>query len=1291
MRTAYLAVTVAVMMVAGSALAQETTIEELRAEYPPNVEALDPGFHWAPEFSREVVTPERDRVPIRTDWPEIDGLERSPVTFGVPFADGALASAENARLVTAGGTPVPADLRTTATWWREDGPVRWLLVSATLERGRQYSIEYGTEVAPFEADGMAVTETDDAIVIDTGPMQATVSKTRPTILDAVTVDGKAIVIPEAAAAHLPTVVGGDGTEYPASADGLQASFIRRGPVETVIRREGWYTSAAGERYCQFITYTWFFADSAAVRHDHTLVVGFDTTQHTIRDIRLALPVSDQVIAGRFSLDPSAENAPELAADALPARLVQTGAERCVLTGADGKAPEGARSGGWAGARAANGAGAFIAIRDFWEQYPMEIEVTQAALVAHLWPPHDAPVLDFTPSAVMGEDYPGDRVFWQDFYRGGLDAWTQGYGVAKTHNLQLSFAGSPEDEPGAYAATLAFDMPVLAFADPQYASDTWAFGRVHPEDHEQLPQIEALIDAILHRKHWLRDRLGNYGWIDFGDVNYNLANPTDPDEIDYVHWRHWAQMFYGGPNIYPLLFMRSGRRDAWDFHRVNARHIMDFDICHLDSDESHDFRFEKRKGGRYGGNGGICHYGANIYTLGCDCHTRFMLWDWYLNGNPRALEVFDEFASQYAARRNLPHNLVYRHRMTGGSLRLFSEAYEATWDPEYLSCAHQFADILYDAQAELGFTRYDDVYMNEGKVKYYQLTGDERMRELFLNDMRVLSRRRNADVFADCRSTTLWGLAHAYWFSGDRVFLPYAMWQLEVALSRVPTSGEPHEIGAVGWTFEHAYEATLGNQLPVFAQLLAEVADLPQPAGPTAIGNGPIYLDQPQDGELTATLQVSMYQSVPGLSAAPFSNWQNWAQRLPEEDQPALEAIGPDGVTIARVALLGARSQGPWAFTGPEGSRETLRLQLPADGRTGTYAIVPRSPCVPLHLKVIDTSGPHVLLDTRDCWSFAATHYFRVPAGTGEFAIEVKALVLRSDIAVTVRNAAGEVVAERAWEVGSECRHDPERIELDAGRPQEDEAWSLTYLAPMATFLSFEGVPPGVSSASEELFVPARMQPRPEVDRLAGEVPMYGASPLRDGGQAIGLPEQVGIAIASPDGAPLLNETEGTIEMWVCDLRRPTDLHNRSLMRCGDLHLYRRIRIGTYLYMGPGHQTGMVLPAGRWAHLAATWRPSQRDPGKLEVALYLDGVRVETSYNRHIAPEEGWAGTELSIPAASAGLFVDELRVSDVARYSASFDRPMTPPEPDEHTLVLSHFDGDAAALVRAREVQWEVR
>ena len=1282
----HLSLALLMIFAAGSvALAQGVTVEQLREQYPPNEEALDPGFHWAPEFSRETVTPQRARVPLGTDWPAVEGLNASPVTFGVPFADEALQSAENARLITADGTPVPADLRTTATWWSKDGPVRWMLVSATLERGQDYFIEYGTEVEAFEAEGMTVEETADAIVISTGPMQATISKTVPTLLDRVIVNGETVVTPEAAAANLPMVVGGDGTEYPASADGMKVSFFRNGPRETVVRREGWYRSAAGRDYCQFITYTWFFADSASVRHDHTLVVAFDTTQNTIRDIRLSLPLNDEVTSAGIATDQGEVSA----VDALPARLVQTTSTVCTLTDGAGATVEGGRSGGFAGAAAADGSGAWLAIRDFWEQFPAELEVTGSALVAHLWPLHDTPVLDFTPSVVMGDDYPGDRVFYQDFYRGGLDSWTQGYGIGKTHNLLLSFTSETSD---AQANAAAFDTPVLAFAEPEYATDTWAFGRMHHEDREQFPQIEALVDAFIHRKEWLRERLGNFGGIDFGGVNNFLSNTGDPENISRSHWRRWGSMFHGGPTTFPQLYMRSGRRDLWDFHRVNTKHITDIDIAHLTCGDEYDFRFPKYKGGRFGGNGGVCQYGAGIYPVGCDHHSRFMLWDYYLNGTPRTWEVFEYYVDHHAELRNAGYNLVYRHRMTGGPLRFFSEAYEATWDPEYLSIAHQFADILYKAQAELGTTRYDDIYMNEGKVFYYQLTGEERMRDLFLNDMRVLTQRRDSDVFTDTRGTTMWGLTHAYWFTGDESFLPYALWQLEIAKTRIPTEGEPGEIGAIAWTEEYPYSSTVFNQLPAMVEALTMIDEdkLPPAAGPNIVTSGPIHLNQPEDGELSATVKVLPYGRVPGVGAVPFSNWRTWAAALPPDERPALVMTAPDGSEAARFDLLGEREQGRAAYISAQGAAGEIRFTLPADGQTGTYTLAPVGE-VPLHLTLMQTEAAGAVIETGEFWISGVSSNFLVPAGTGTFAVDVRSPALRTNVRVTVADTTGEVVAEKEWNVGSEARQTWERLELDAGQPAQDEGWTLKFLAPTATHLRFEGVPGQIATDPNMLFVPERTVAPPTVPVPEGDAPGRVDSPLTGGGEALALPPNVGISLASPDGTPLLNETEGTIEMWLRDGRQPSEVTNRTFIGCGQLNLYRRINVGTYLYIGPaGYQTGMVLPAGRWVHLAATWRPSPKEAGNTEVALFIDGVRVETTFNAHIVPEADWAGAELTIPAAPQGLYMDELRVSDIARYEGNFDRPETPLQPDANTVILSNFD-DSTALVRGTTVEWQTK
>ncbi|NLN19857.1 MAG: hypothetical protein GX162_11385, partial [Firmicutes bacterium] len=464
-------------------------------------------------------------------------------------------------------------------------------------------------------------------------------------------------------------------------------------------------------------------------------------------------------------------------------------------------------------------------------------------------------------------------------------WTQAYGLGKTHNIWIGFHIEQTRDHAAALTRSFVNKPVLALAAPEWNTATGALGRVHPEDRDNYPKLESVLDAPIHRKFWLQERLENYGWIDYGDVNYRLDNPLDPESITFSLWRRWASMFYGGPNVAPLLYLRSGRRDAWDLHRTNTRHITDIDIAHLDHP-----RFGKRKGGRYGGNGGIVHYAANLYDLGPDTHLRFMLFDYYINGNLRVWEVANYYLDNYLALTSSRSNRIYRHRNTGGSLRLFSEGYEATWKPEYLAAMRQFAHALYGAAAALGFTRYDDVYMNEGKIKYYQLTGDEQMRELLLQDMRVLIERRDFHVFNDIRHTTMEGLAHAYWFTGDESFLDFLFWQLEVALGpdesgskpMIPTQGDPALIGATGQTLEYAYHSTLGNQLPVVMKLLD---DLGVPLS--------YLLSKPRPVELIKKVGPMVIHAPDGLTPPPLPQPVRVYFQVPEQTRhPAVYADTP---------------------------------------------------------------------------------------------------------------------------------------------------------------------------------------------------------------------------------------------------------------------------------------------------------------------------------------------------------------------------------------------------------------
>ena len=86
MRTAILVIVTGTLAV--SAFAQELTPEILPRRYPPNEDALDPGFHWAPQ-----VLPTGDHARARTlpgarglAWDPAWSAARSPSACPSPMA-----------------------------------------------------------------------------------------------------------------------------------------------------------------------------------------------------------------------------------------------------------------------------------------------------------------------------------------------------------------------------------------------------------------------------------------------------------------------------------------------------------------------------------------------------------------------------------------------------------------------------------------------------------------------------------------------------------------------------------------------------------------------------------------------------------------------------------------------------------------------------------------------------------------------------------------------------------------------------------------------------------------------------------------------------------------------------------------------------------------------------------------------------------------------------------------------------------------------------------------------------
>ncbi len=204
---------------------------------------------------------------------ETAGVARSGelVTVGVPVArSAALTSTSGLRLVDPEGEAVPAQIRVTGRWGGapDDAalPIRWLLVDflATVspEGTAEWRLEEG---APAAAAPMIVTTTSDAIVVDTGSTEFTVSRGDGALLDRARAGGLDLLGAAEADNGSLIVTAADGTVLRSRGDAavLAAEVLETGPVKTVVRKQieleaGALRDEASDSWSGLVCYSWLY-------------------------------------------------------------------------------------------------------------------------------------------------------------------------------------------------------------------------------------------------------------------------------------------------------------------------------------------------------------------------------------------------------------------------------------------------------------------------------------------------------------------------------------------------------------------------------------------------------------------------------------------------------------------------------------------------------------------------------------------------------------------------------------------------------------------------------------------------------------------------------------------------------------------------------------------------------------------------------------------------------------------------------------------------------------------------
>ncbi len=603
----------------------------------------------------------REQVPLRvTGAPG----ERRPVSQGLPFPDGALGSADHVRVLDARGQEVPAQVEVTSRW--PDDSVRWLLLDFQADipdtGEARYALEFGTEVARTPVpDPIEVTETADAITVDTGVFRARLDREQFVFLgeawldadgDRRYSDGERVTAAEGGGVVLTDP---DGTRFTSLGAPDDLSVTREGPLHVVITARGPHRSASGGTLFRYEIRMHFYAGLPMVRVLHTFENDrTDDLFTTVRSLDLRIPMAGGVSAGAIAV----EDGEQPLADG---QLLQRDDTGYVIEGAatdsGERAPGAMRVSGAAGAAA-------IAVRNFWQLWPKSLAIDDRAATIGIMPELPADTYaDIDPDLE-------DRLYYAMV--GG--AYKLHRGVSKTHEFTVRFVPGDIDLAQEHERV---NRPALAIAPPQWYADSGAFWHITPRTEGEFERYEAFVDDILQAFLRTREQNREWGMLNFGDWWGERGF-------------NWGNIEYDTQHGMMMQFARTGDREWFDNAMWAARHNIDVDVvqhgwpghpagvpfCHCMCHTGDYYPDSPRPSGIFRGGWNTGH----LWTRG---NLEYAL----MTGDERARRIALQTADYLAG------DLMVGYRMPKGAERatawpLFGvmAAYHATADDYYLNAA-----------------------------------------------------------------------------------------------------------------------------------------------------------------------------------------------------------------------------------------------------------------------------------------------------------------------------------------------------------------------------------------------------------------------------------------------------------------------------------------------------------------------------------------------------------------------------------------------------------------------------
>lgn len=577
--------------------------------------------------AKEPPTTDAGAVKLRVEVPGA-GVANWPVTGGVPFPAGVLGSARNVTLTTAAGKTVRSRATVTGRW--ADGSVKWLLLDF-LHTGS--SADYRLHYGPAVDHRLLPTN------LDSGPG----GPARPRG----GVNNGGAVHPAADPLTLGSLVLRDahGDEYRAELNDFTGE---EGPGSWA-GASGRLANAAGRTMFAYTVRVQSYPRNPGCKRVQ-LTFGNDVADSeftTIQSLRWELPVTAQ--EKQF--------------------VRQHTDDHYVSSSGEGKR--------WSGPLGP------IWVRDFWQNYPKDLEVGPEGATLWLLPPLKKDEYTWAKGTVDEH-----RLFF--WFEPLPDRNAGGYklrqGMTKTHEVWLGTDGAPPQ----------LDRPLFPACTPGWYAGSGAFGPVtiadpnRPVVNEYDAKVRETLTAYLNN----REKNREYGLFNFGDWWGERGI-------------NWGNIEYDTQHAFFLQFIRSGDLQFLRVAEEAEVHNRDIDTIHFHRDPHRvgrvyahcvghvgDYYTESPVKGKGipGGHFSVMH----TWTEGHFDH-------YFLTGDRRSFETGLMIARNYDTYDTLNYDFT-NCRVPGWHLILSLAAYRATGDPFHLNACRIIVERVLERQtlrAELG--------------------------------------------------------------------------------------------------------------------------------------------------------------------------------------------------------------------------------------------------------------------------------------------------------------------------------------------------------------------------------------------------------------------------------------------------------------------------------------------------------------------------------------------------------------------------------------------------------------